>query len=55
MPDLTLRRVTNYDDVIKTIQDGQKTRSTASTNMNEHSSRSHCMLQVRCMRNESVI
>ena len=28
------------------IQLGQATRATASTNMNEHSSRSHCMLQV---------
>ena len=28
------------------IKLGQATRATASTNMNEHSSRSHCMLQV---------
>jgi hypothetical protein len=33
--------VYNYEEVIKAIKDGQATRSTASTNMNEHSSREH--------------
>ena len=45
---LTRRTVNTYDDVVQSIADGQSIRATASTNMNAHSSRSHCMLQVRC-------
>ena len=46
VPDLTVQHVTTYEQVLDTMQAGQKTRATASTNMNQHSSRSHFMLQV---------
>ena len=44
---LTRRTVESYDEVVHSIAEGQSIRATASTNMNAHSSRSHCMLQVR--------
>lgn len=50
VPGLTRRTVGSYDDVVHAIAEGQSIRSTASTNMNEYSSRSHCMLQVRRAR-----
>ena len=46
VPGLTRRRVGSYNQVVAAIAEGQASRQTASTNMNEHSSRSHCMLQV---------
>lgn len=41
VPDLTNVAVKNVDEVFKVIQLGNKNRSTSSTDMNEHSSRSH--------------
>ena len=48
VPGLTRRSVGTYDEVVEAIAEGQTIRATASTNMNAHSSRSHCMLQVHC-------
>lgn len=41
VPDLTNVAVQSPEDVIKVIALGGKNRATSSTNMNEHSSRSH--------------
>ncbi|MDP2435863.1 MAG: hypothetical protein Q8P67_08985 [archaeon] len=41
------RPVRSIDDVDKILQLGHKNRSTASTNLNEHSSRSHLLLRVK--------
>lgn len=38
--------VDNADDVNRVFSVGRKNRATASTNMNEHSSRSHALLCV---------
>lgn len=46
VPDLTIKIVENLSDVLKLMAQGYKTRATYATNMNEHSSRSHCMLSV---------
>mmetsp|Transcript_12113 Transcript_12113/g.23017 ORF Transcript_12113/g.23017 Transcript_12113/m.23017 type:complete len:879 (+) Transcript_12113:141-2777(+) len=43
---LSSRPVTTVEDVVKTIESGNRNRSTFSTNMNEHSSRSHSMLSI---------
>lgn len=43
---LTKENVTSVKDVIKMLKKGNENRSTASTNMNEHSSRSHMVLTV---------
>nr|CAB3259128.1 kinesin-like protein KIFC3 [Phallusia mammillata] len=43
---LTSRQVNNLDDVNKVFETGKLNRATASTNMNEHSSRSHAVLMV---------
>jgi len=45
-PDATLQAVDNIQDVFSIIEMGNKNRATASTNCNEHSSRSHCILSV---------
>ena len=42
--------VTSAADVLELIASGNKIRSTASTNMNAYSSRSHCMLMVSVER-----
>jgi kinesin family protein C2/C3 len=41
--------VTKIEDVERIIRVGQKNRSTASTNLNEHSSRSHLLLRVKIL------
>merc|ERR1712224_321513 len=46
VPELVIQPVSTYDEVLATMQAAQKTRAVASTNMNQHSSRSHFMLQV---------
>eukprot|EP00959_Pyramimonas_sp_CCMP1952_P273386 5714294-Pyramimonas_sp.AAC.1 len=46
VPDLTIREVTSLDKVAEMIAIGRKNRTTFSTNMNEHSSRSHSILSV---------
>ena len=46
VPDLTRRVVNSYEEVVAAIAEGQGIRQTAATQMNAHSSRSHCMLQV---------
>eukprot|EP00164_Ancoracysta_twista_P008060 GFYU01011562.1.p1 GENE.GFYU01011562.1~~GFYU01011562.1.p1 ORF type:complete len:736 (+),score=264.88 GFYU01011562.1:147-2210(+) len=47
-PDLVEVVVANTDDVLEWIAKGQTNRSVGTTNMNEHSSRSHMMLRVLC-------
>ena len=41
--------VARAEDVERIVRVGQKNRSTASTNLNEHSSRSHLLLRVRIL------
>jgi kinesin family protein C2/C3 len=41
-----VREVSGLDDVLRLMRQGHKNRTTFATNMNEHSSRSHCMLSV---------
>uniref|UniRef100_A0A7S0N872 Kinesin-like protein n=1 Tax=Pyramimonas obovata TaxID=1411642 RepID=A0A7S0N872_9CHLO len=44
---LSSREVLSSEDVLSLVSEATKHRSTFSTNMNEHSSRSHCMLSVQ--------
>ena len=46
VPNLTIVPVTAMNEVTELLAIADKNRSTASTNMNEHSSRSHLMLSV---------
>eukprot|EP00898_Chlorokybus_atmophyticus_P001594 jgi/Chlat1/2435/Chrsp17S02680 len=46
VPDLSMRPVVNIKDVEAVFKEGKRNRSTASTNMNQHSSRSHMILTV---------
>lgn len=46
VPNLTVVPVTEIDQVLELLSFADRNRSTASTNMNEHSSRSHLMLSV---------
>eukprot|EP00761_Pharyngomonas_kirbyi_P015002 gb/GECH01015033.1/.p1 GENE.gb/GECH01015033.1/~~gb/GECH01015033.1/.p1 ORF type:complete len:1229 (+),score=320.41 gb/GECH01015033.1/:1-3687(+) len=46
VPDLTQKKVSSVEEVMQTLEKGYKNRSKGRTNMNEHSSRSHCILQV---------
>nr|XP_039251487.1 kinesin-like protein KIFC3 [Styela clava] len=46
VPGLTCKKVKNIDDVNALFKLGHTNRKTASTNMNEHSSRSHAVLMV---------
>jgi kinesin family protein C2/C3 len=47
VPDLTKEPVNSLQDVMSLLQRGNANRATASTHMNEHSSRSHMVLQVQ--------
>ena len=47
VPDLTKEPVKSLNDVMTLLQRGNANRATASTHMNEHSSRSHMVLQVQ--------
>mmetsp|Transcript_26711 Transcript_26711/g.83676 ORF Transcript_26711/g.83676 Transcript_26711/m.83676 type:complete len:706 (+) Transcript_26711:541-2658(+) len=46
VPGLTTVNVTSLDEVLELLSMAEDNRSTVSTNMNEHSSRSHLMLSV---------
>jgi kinesin family member C2/C3 len=46
VPNLTIVPVTKMDQVVELLTFADRNRSKASTNMNEHSSRSHLMLSV---------
>ena len=46
MPGLTVTPVTNLAEVTSLFALGDKNRSQTATNMNEHSSRSHMMLNI---------
>jgi kinesin family protein C2/C3 len=46
VPGLTLRAVHSREDVTAAMQAAYRNRTTFATNMNEHSSRSHCVLSV---------
>jgi kinesin family protein C2/C3 len=46
VPGLTMQPVSKVEDVEATLLIGQKNRKTASTDMNQHSSRSHLLLQI---------
>lgn len=46
VPDLTIVPVHSLDEVLELLDLGDMNRSSACTDMNEHSSRSHCMLSV---------
>jgi Kinesin motor domain len=46
VPNLTKESVTGIDEVMKILERGNSNRATASTDMNEHSSRSHMVLIV---------
>eukprot|EP00697_Spironema_sp_BW2_P004201 gnl/Spiro4/15693_TR8438_c0_g1_i1.p1 gnl/Spiro4/15693_TR8438_c0_g1~~gnl/Spiro4/15693_TR8438_c0_g1_i1.p1 ORF type:complete len:1031 (+),score=286.05 gnl/Spiro4/15693_TR8438_c0_g1_i1:63-3155(+) len=43
---LTSRPVFSLDEVLRVMEEGQSNRSTGRTNMNEHSSRSHCVTSI---------
>ena len=47
IPDLKREKVQSLQAVMKLLARGNTNRATATTNMNEHSSRSHMILQVR--------
>ena len=47
VPGLTERRVAELDEIADVFAIGKRNRSTASTNLNSHSSRSHMVLSVR--------
>ncbi|KAG5179304.1 P-loop containing nucleoside triphosphate hydrolase protein [Tribonema minus] len=47
VPDLTVVPVTMIEDVLSLMELGDANRSSACTNMNEHSSRSHLMISVQ--------
>ncbi|XP_076449946.1 uncharacterized protein LOC143286194 isoform X2 [Babylonia areolata] len=46
VPGLVTKVVTSLQEVNQVFAEGRKNRATATTNMNEHSSRSHCLLCV---------
>jgi kinesin family protein C2/C3 len=46
VPNLTREKVNSIDDVMELLKRGNGNRATASTDMNEHSSRSHMVLAV---------
>lgn len=46
VPNLTMVDVTTMDEVMQLLALADTNRSTAATNMNEHSSRSHLMLSI---------
>eukprot|EP00388_Colpodella_angusta_P002776 GDKJ01009701.1.p1 GENE.GDKJ01009701.1~~GDKJ01009701.1.p1 ORF type:complete len:1013 (+),score=244.40 GDKJ01009701.1:257-3040(+) len=47
IPGLIETEVTSADDVLRLIDEANRNRSVAATDMNEHSSRSHAVVQVR--------
>ncbi len=47
VPNMTWVPVTDYSHVVQVMQEGSKNRSVGSNNLNEHSSRSHCILTLR--------
>lgn len=49
VPDLTMCEVSETAQVDDVIAKGKKNRSTFATSMNEHSSRSHCILSIYVM------
>lgn len=51
IPGLTKETVTNIQDVMNYLQKGNQNRATSSTNLNEHSSRSHMVLNVQVINN----
>jgi hypothetical protein len=46
VPNLTKENVTSIDEVMALLKRGNSNRATATTNLNEHSSRSHLVLSV---------
>nr|AMS24251.1 kinesin 14-IIIa protein [Marsilea vestita] len=54
VPGLTEAKVESMEEVWEVLQTGKSARAVGSTNCNEHSSRSHCMLCVM-VKGESVI
>eukprot|EP00742_Colponemidia_sp_Colp-10_P009129 GILJ01009930.1.p1 GENE.GILJ01009930.1~~GILJ01009930.1.p1 ORF type:complete len:806 (-),score=169.06 GILJ01009930.1:132-2549(-) len=46
VPDLTIRDISNLEDVYEALSLGVSNRAVGTTNMNEHSSRSHLMLSI---------
>eukprot|EP01006_Ploeotia_vitrea_P022318 TRINITY_DN54721_c0_g1_i1.p1 TRINITY_DN54721_c0_g1~~TRINITY_DN54721_c0_g1_i1.p1 ORF type:complete len:717 (+),score=108.79 TRINITY_DN54721_c0_g1_i1:174-2153(+) len=46
IPDITIVPTANVDEVVETLYKGYACRKTASTGMNDQSSRSHCILTV---------
>jgi kinesin family member C2/C3 len=46
IPDLVMKPVESLSQVLTIMHQGYRNRTTFATNMNEHSSRSHCMLSV---------
>lgn len=46
VPDLTITSVTSREEVLVIMRQAYANRTTFATNMNEHSSRSHCVLSV---------
>lgn len=46
VPNLTKENVTSIEEVMTLLKRGNSNRATASTNLNEHSSRSHLVLSV---------
>lgn len=53
VPGLTMVAVTSLEEVKMYLQTADRNRSQACTNMNEHSSRSHMMLQVNILSENS--
>ncbi len=55
VPGLTMTTVTSLADVAKCLEHGSRIRSTASTNMNAHSSRSHAVFTIHLDQDPVVL
>ncbi len=52
IPDLTIVRVTSFEEVVSLIAIGDKNRTVAATNVNMHSSRSHAIVTLTVIMRE---
>lgn len=51
VPDLVREEVQDHEDVLRTLERGYSNRAVGTTNMNEHSSRSHWCVRHFCSSN----
>ena len=55
VPGLTVRAVASVEDIERVLEQGRRHRASASTNMNEHSSRSHAILSVYASSENKIL